>query len=127
MGMHDGNEVHAWKQDDGSWLVQEIVGGIVDEPARYADEDEARKAVRFVIEFGHSVENHTEFEITFDPSDGHEADPTSTSVYVDDGWVAGPTVCSLCDKPVHWTGTNYDESPTGKTIPGPWIHTEGGE
>jgi hypothetical protein len=42
----------------------------------------------------------------------HEAVPSSTD----------RSVCLYCGGPVRWTGTSADESPTGKTIPGPWIH-----
>ncbi len=30
--------------------------------------------------------------------------------------------CLLCGAPVCWTGTPAERSPTGKLIPGPWIH-----
>ncbi len=36
---------------------------------------------------------------------------------------AGPhPSCLLCGAPVRWMGTPAAESPTGKLIPGPWIH-----
>jgi hypothetical protein len=34
-------------------------------------------------------------------------------------------VCRLCGRPVRWTGVPADESPTGRLIPGPWVHVEG--
>lgn len=34
--------------------------------------------------------------------------------------------CLYCGRPVRWTGTPADESPTGATVPGPWIHADGG-
>jgi hypothetical protein len=30
--------------------------------------------------------------------------------------------CRLCGRMVRWTGLPAGESPTGQTIPGPWIH-----
>jgi hypothetical protein len=30
--------------------------------------------------------------------------------------------CRLCGRVVRWTGVRAEESPTGKTIPGPWVH-----
>jgi len=32
--------------------------------------------------------------------------------------------CLYCGRMVRWSGTPADESPTGRTIPGPWIHVE---
>ena len=34
------------------------------------------------------------------------------------------TLCLYCEQVVRWTGTPAGESPTGRTIPGPWIHVE---
>jgi hypothetical protein len=31
-------------------------------------------------------------------------------------------VCGLCGRTVRWTGVAATESPTGHTLPGPWIH-----
>lgn len=50
----------------------------------------------------------------------HEVLPVGTA----DGTT---TLCKACLMPVRWTGTPADKSPTGLTIPGPWVHTEGGE
>jgi hypothetical protein len=34
------------------------------------------------------------------------------------------SLCLLCGHPVRWTGTAAQSSPTGQTIPGPWIHSK---
>ena len=34
------------------------------------------------------------------------------------------SLCLYCGRIVRWTGTPADQSPTGHTIPGPWIHVE---
>lgn len=34
--------------------------------------------------------------------------------------------CLYCGRPVQWTGTPASESPTGATIPGLWMHANGG-
>lgn len=31
-------------------------------------------------------------------------------------------VCRLCGRMVRWTGVPPEDSPTGATIPGPWLH-----
>lgn len=33
-----------------------------------------------------------------------------------------PLRCLLCDRPARWTGTSGEASPTGKLIPGIWVH-----
>ena len=42
----------------------------------------------------------------------HDAVPSS----------GNPSVCLYCGRPVRWTGTPADESSTGQTVAGPWIH-----
>lgn len=37
---------------------------------------------------------------------------------------ADRTLCRYCGRPFYWTGTSADKSPTGASIPGPWIHVE---
>lgn len=32
------------------------------------------------------------------------------------------TLCLLCGRAVHWTGTSARDSPSGVSIPGPWVH-----
>lgn len=34
------------------------------------------------------------------------------------------THCLYCGRSVRWTGTPAKDSPTGVSIPGPWIHNE---
>jgi hypothetical protein len=34
------------------------------------------------------------------------------------------TLCLYCGRPARWTGIGASESPTGQTIPGPWMHVE---
>jgi len=33
-------------------------------------------------------------------------------------------VCRLCGRPVMWTGVPAEASPTGRLVPGPWLHVE---
>lgn len=35
-------------------------------------------------------------------------------------------ICLVCNRPLRWTGLNYDDprNTTGKTIPGPWVHAD---
>lgn len=35
---------------------------------------------------------------------------------------ADRSLCLYCGRPVRWTGVKAEDSPTGATIPGPWIH-----
>jgi len=32
--------------------------------------------------------------------------------------------CILCGRTVRWTGTSAEDSPTGVSIPGPWVHVD---
>lgn len=34
------------------------------------------------------------------------------------------TLCRYCGCSFYWTGTPAEKSPTGATIPGPWVHIE---
>jgi hypothetical protein len=54
----------------------------------------------------------TEIETIEDVTERHDPDPEGLE----------PSVCRLCGRPVRWTGVPAEPSPTGRTIPGPWIH-----
>jgi hypothetical protein len=54
----------------------------------------------------------TEIESIEDVTESHAPDPQGME----------RRFCRLCGQPVRWIGVPADESPTGHTIPGPWLH-----
>jgi hypothetical protein len=54
----------------------------------------------------------TEIDTIEELSPNHDPEPSH----------ADRTLCLYCGRPARWTGVGAGDSPTGQTIPGPWIH-----
>jgi len=76
----------------------------------YAVIEGERLALSFVQDFDSS---ETEVSAIEPLSPDHDAVPAEDRAH-----------CLYCGRSVQWTGTAATASPTGMTIPGPWIHAE---
>jgi hypothetical protein len=89
---------------------------------RVSDEEEAERAFYMALEAGggalqwtHAFDGaDTEIDAVEDVSRSHDPDPSDID----------RRVCRLCGRPVRWTGIAAEDSPTGRTVPGPWLHIE---
>jgi hypothetical protein len=79
------------------------------EAAFYAALEDDGSALRWTQDFDGS---DTEIYSVQDVSGSHDPDASSEE----------RGVCRLCGRAVRWTGVGAENSPTGHTIPGPWIH-----
>ena len=91
---------------------------------RAASRTEAESAFYAALEAGtgaldwhHDFDSSdTEIDSVEDVSETHDPSPSGMD----------RRVCRLCGLPVRWTGVPADDSPTGRLIPGPWVHVESG-
>ena len=68
-----------------------------------------------VLRWGQDYDgSDTEVDSVEDVTGSHDPDPSDLD----------RRVCRLCGRMVRWTGVSAEHSPTGQTIPGPWVHVE---
>ncbi|HEU4527677.1 MAG TPA: hypothetical protein VFT80_07105 [Actinomycetota bacterium] len=81
------------------------------ESAFYAELEAGAGALRWDQEYDGS---ETEIDRIEDVTQTHNAMPSGLD----------RRVCQLCGRPVQWGGIPANHSPTGETIPGPWLHVD---
>ena len=89
---------------------------------RAVSRDDAESAFYAALEAGAGALdwNHdyngsdTEIDSVEDVTESHDPSPSGMD----------RRVCRLCGRMVRWTGVPANESPSGQTIPGPWLHVE---